>query len=409
MFNNHLMGIPRTLPKSYSRPLWQVNLVNNDLCINRLNIMINRTFLNNLCFSYNNISTGNNIYLFDFHNQHLMNHILYFNIYAISFCPIDSKFNFNIYFDNYSANCFLNNSINLNLIRNGKILYRKPVSCFLKYFNSNYLLDDYYFPKVISYDNIIIKIYNYRTYLTSIFKEFICTELNNCILKIVSYEKTNMNIFPLKFGEKQYSCVINEYMPSSHQLFPILKKYNCSYSNSSNDSKKIFISGLPYNLNLLKKRFNNDDIPFQFIIERIEIENEKNDKNVIIIGNLLDDLEKKNYIFRVFFFFPNITLSCHFQPYHKSVLSYIYCINNANIQFTRILIENQIVHTFHDDIEIILINKETFLKLNLNINLDIKYKRKINNYKIYNLDIYYYLIIILFIILNFKKYNNIIY
>ena len=199
--NNHLMGIPRTLPKSYSRPLWQVNLVNNDLCINRLNIMINRTFLNNLCFSYNNISTGNNIYLFDFHNQHLMNQILYFNIYAYSFCPIDSKFNFNIYFDNYSANCFLNNSINLNPIRNGKILYRKQVSCVMKYFTSNYLLDDYYFPKII-----IIKIYNYRTYLTSIFKEFICPELNNCILKIVSYEKTNINIFPFKFGEKQYSC-----------------------------------------------------------------------------------------------------------------------------------------------------------------------------------------------------------
>jgi len=365
IINNHVMGIPRALPKSKSVPLFKINKVNNDICINKLNILINKTYLKNLCINYKNISTGNTIYLFDFHNQHLINDKLYFDIYAYSFCPIDSKFKFNIYFENYTANCLLNNSMTLNHCINDKILYRRIISCYMSFYAPNYPLNNYYFPKVINKDNLIINIYNYRTYLTAIFKEFFCKELNTCILKIVLYEKSKFNNFIFKINNNQYFCQINENLSVSKYLFPVIKEFNCSYTDSFYESKNIFISGLKSNINILNKTNNNVDFPKQFIIDRIVINNEKLNKNIVIIGNMIDHLANDIYYFSVFFFFPNITLQCYLKPFSKYVKSQICCINDKNVHSTGILIENQIVHTFKDDIEIILINKETLLRLNL--------------------------------------------
>ena len=364
IINDHVMGIPRTLPKSQSIPLFKINKVNNNICINKLNILIEKTYLKNLCINYKDISTGNIIHLFDFHNQHLMNEKLYFDLHAYSFCPIDSKLKFNIYFENYTANCLLNDSINLNPCIINKILYRKIISCSMAFYDPNYPLNNYYFPKAINNDKLIINIYNYRTCLTAIFKEFFCIESNVCILKIVLYEKIKFNNFIFKINNNQYFCQAQENLSVSKYFFPVIKEFNCSYSDSFYELKNNFISGLHGNMNFLNKTNNNADIPKQFIINRIVINNEKLNKNIIIIGNLMDHLANDIYYFSVFFFFPNIILQCYLKPYSKYVQSQICCINDKNIHFSGILIENQIVHTFKEDIEIILINKQTLLRLN---------------------------------------------
>ena len=46
--NNNMQGIKRSLPKIKASPLFKINFINNDKCINKLNIMINTTILNNL-------------------------------------------------------------------------------------------------------------------------------------------------------------------------------------------------------------------------------------------------------------------------------------------------------------------------------------------------------------------------
>ena len=43
-------------------------------------------------------------------------------------------------------------------------------------------LNRFYLPLTVSQDNLILKIYNYRKYLSLIYKEFICLNLKNCIL-----------------------------------------------------------------------------------------------------------------------------------------------------------------------------------------------------------------------------------
>ena len=69
--NNHIMGVSRRLPKSKSSALFDINRNVNDICINKLNIIINNTSLNHLCVSYKNLSTGITIHLFDIHNQNI--------------------------------------------------------------------------------------------------------------------------------------------------------------------------------------------------------------------------------------------------------------------------------------------------------------------------------------------------
>lgn len=69
IFNQNMLGSERKLPKIKAPTLFQSNLINNDICINKLNLMINKTILTNLSVKYKNISTGSAIYLFDIHNQ----------------------------------------------------------------------------------------------------------------------------------------------------------------------------------------------------------------------------------------------------------------------------------------------------------------------------------------------------
>ena len=73
--NDHIIRIKRVQPKTKDNLLFYLNIINNDICIDKLNLFADKIFLKNICVSYNNIQTGNLIYLFDIYNKYQYNNI----------------------------------------------------------------------------------------------------------------------------------------------------------------------------------------------------------------------------------------------------------------------------------------------------------------------------------------------
>ena len=369
-------------------------MINNDICINKLNIMINTTTLNNLCVQYRNISTGNTIYLFNIHNKITKNNILYFDINAYSYCPIYLNNTFEIYFEKYNSLCSF--KISKKNLKNNIL-----ASCIMNQTRKN--LNDYYFPIAKSKDKINIKFCNYRKYLTTIFNNFFCKE-ENCVLQVILYEKLYFNQFLFTYYNKKYLCKIPEIKILTEKNFPQLQKYECKETIFSDNNKKVLISGIHSNFITSKKM--NDAIPNQFIISRLVFENVKQNKQILIIGKLKDNYEKSPFRFMISIFYPKVFLECKIKPNSKYVLSTIYCINDKDIT-PEILIENQIVHSLNNDgNEMLLINEETIIKMSFNEN--IKYKVE-NRFIIYNtkkisiLIKYIILIVLIMMIKSVKK------
>ena len=362
IFNNKVLGIPRKLPRAHDSPLFKINTINNDICINKLNIMINTTILKNLCVPYRNIPTGNSIYLFNIHNKKLINNILYFELFAYSFCPIDTKIKFNIYFENYYASCGFNQSEKLifNYTNN---LHKKSIAiCYMNVTDENL---DFYFPVALSKDKIFINICNYRKYLINIFIDFACQKRNNCILKTILLDKIYYNIFSIIINDKQYSCEVDLKKILLMNDFPVLQKFKCIELNYLENNTKTFISGIPKNLKIKHQIFEYSRIYKQFIVSRITNKITDLKRKTIIIGNLVDDLEQESYNFTINALYPNTTLKCNLKPNSKYVQSKIYCINDFEFN-SEIFIENQIVHLLTNKEELLLINEETYIKIKFN-------------------------------------------
>jgi len=359
--NNNIMGIPRRLPKSESLPLYKINLKNNNICINKLNILINNTFLNNLCVPYRNLSTGTSIYLYDVHNKNIINNKVIFDIYAYSFCPIDDNLNFTIYLNNITAQCFIKQQKKEFLGNNKKI-----ATCEMN--NINQDMDYFLSAKVYSNNNIKINMFNYRKCMTTIFKNFICEEFNNCYLEVLIYENLSFTNYPLLINNKYFSCSLFDKNNFCNEIFPIITKYKCILLNSSNDANftsNNIISGLPPKIKVLNKSIENEIILYKFVILRIALDS--GNKNLIIIGRLLDDLKNDLYNISLNLVYPKITLYCNLRAYSKYVQSNIFCkINDLNITDKEILIENQIVRLINDKSDLLLINEETLIKVNFN-------------------------------------------
>ena len=377
IFNNRVIGIRRKLPKTKDSPLSKINFINNDICLNKLNILINTETLNNLCVPYKNISTGNTIYLFDIHNKTTKNNILYFEIYAYSHCPIDLKIKFKIIFDDNSASC---NFQQLNPIiseKNESLKNNIVASCESNDFLEN--IDDYYFPSIESENNIIIKVFNFRKYLTIIFKNFFCIdEDNNCVLKVILYDGICYDKLRVMINNNHYFCNIKERNISKFD-HPIIKDYKCKLLDYLENKNLTFISGIPKKI-ALKNQKDNNMIPNQFFISKYFVENIKRKGKVIIIGKLSHDLEGKFYRFYMNVFHPNFVLKCKLKPYSKNVNSKIFCINNKKIT-SDILIENQIVHLLNNDEQLLLINKETLIKVGFNRKIKKEKDYPFMNYK----------------------------
>ena len=405
--NNKVMGVKRILPKSHSLPLFDINIINNDICINKLNIMINKAIVNNLCVQYKNIHTGLIIHLFDIHNQVLIRNKSHFDIYAFSYCPINTSLAFNIYFDNYCANCSFNES-KMSFSSNK---YKKEsfiiASCSIDKLDKN--LDDYYFIKAKSKQNLYFNIYNYRTHLTTIFKDFFCYSKNNCILKVILLDKMKIHCFQVRINENYYHCIEQKHKVDIYS-FPVYKLFKCKYLKFTSNIKRIFVSGIPFNISFkkTKKTKNNVIIPYRFIVKRIIADDIYGEKKIIIIGNSIDNLEKSLYNFSINLLFPNHTLHCNLKPYSKFVQSKIYCINSLDIKSYQFLIENQIVKILDCNKELLLINDQTLIKLQLKIK-ERKYKIKNDEYlekvlkKCFNKTINIILFLLIIIIIKFKQ------
>ena len=403
--SNKINGVFRRLPKSTSAPLFNINLINNDICIKKLNIIINKTTLNNLCVFYRDIQTGKSIYLFDIYDEKKINNKLTFNINCYSYCPMEKPLKFNIIFGDYIANCF-SNKLKLNFTNE----YFKEkdyvsASCIINKFDLNLnFINNYYFPIANSTNNLFINIYNYKIYLTNIYKNFVCQNSNNCVLTTILLEKDKLYNFSISINDKHYICNLIEKNNNSVLIYPKIQEYHCNLLRFLFYKTKTYISGLPFGR--IIKSYKNNLIPKQFIISRIAIENEKNNKNIIIIGRINEDLNQDFYNFSVTFLFPRYSLQCSLKPNSKYVQSIIYCINNEEIN-SKILIENQIVTSFEKNEEILLINEITLTRLYFNKNNDIM---KSNCNLILMDDLFYINIYIMYIhnliIYKIKNYIN---
>ena len=380
IFNTMLLGISRELPKTDAKPLYKINFVNNDICLNKLNILINNTILNNLCVKYRNIQTGTSIYLFNIHNENKINDKLFFNIHVYSYCPIDKNLMFNITFDKLKAYCFFDEAKQFLNGNNFKEYNSMVASCYMN--ESRYDLNNYYFPKAESENNLTIKIYNYRTHITTIFRNFICKEVNNCILKVIAYESLPKSQILFFLKNNSYLCNLDEYLPFLKNSFPSIRQFKCILSENHYNMSKIIISGIPSNLQSITKIINDDKIPNQFKITRVINSKKDGKKVIIIIGKLENNLNEDLFNLSIKFIYPNLTLNCSLKSSSNSVQSKIYCINHKNWN-KKILIENHIAYSTIDNKELLLINSETFIKLDFNRSIKKTYLLSNNKRKDY--------------------------
>ena len=365
IFNTRLMGLQKSILEPNSTTLFEINHVYNDICINKLNIMINKFFLQNLCVPYRGIPTGSVIFLFDIHNKKIFKDIIYFELYAYSFCPIDNNINFTINFENCSSFCFINQSKSFDFDINIKKKNASIATCYMKkQGNNSENIEEYYFPSVQSKDNIIIKIYNYRKYSTIIFRDFICEKINNCFLYTIIYEEIHFNRIPIRINNQQYSCIIMETDKFLSNKLPKLIKFKCTTFDLFLIKEKYFVSGIPNKIHIKDKMLDNYFIPNQFIASEIIFENDNLTKQIIINGKLTDNPKKDIYYFSLNILYPQHNLKCKLKANSKFVQSKIYCNNDISIE-KNIFIENQLIYSNIDGEEILLINEETFIKINI--------------------------------------------
>ena len=80
----------------------------------KLNVNISNTIIKKCCIHYKNIQTGLTIYLFNIDNiVSKKDEITTFNIDAFSFCPINNKLTFKIFFNYSIANCLFNSPFSI--------------------------------------------------------------------------------------------------------------------------------------------------------------------------------------------------------------------------------------------------------------------------------------------------------
>ena len=326
--------------------------------IRKLEISISHTIVKNLCVSYRGIQTGLTLFLFHIHNI-IMNNNTRFDINAYSFCDIDKRLKFYIYFEKSKAKCIFNNVKNFNVNNSNNLI----ASCTLDGIYND--LNEYYFPKAYSKNNISINIYNYRKYLTIIFNNFYCEKKNICILNTFFYQNASKGYnIEISINDTQYICKLKEDVIYLNNIFPVMKDFKCE-SNPKSASKKIYVSGLPSKFWI--PPLNKSNISNIFIVSRIA--NDIFYKKIFIIGRLYDNLEINLNYFSIELVYPKITLICSLPSISKYAQAHIYCHANIN---SNILMENQIIYTKNHSFKLLLINEETFLIKDKIINLNLK-------------------------------------
>lgn len=348
--NNNINGLSVSMPKINSLSLFDYNKIINNKYIKNINIAINHTLLNNLCVSFKNIQTGLTIYLFNIHNIFNIKNSTKFDIYSLSYCPIDENINFNIYFNRSLAYCNIKNT----KLNNFKIsnLYIINVTCIINELISNF--DNFYFPKVINYENDIhINICNIRKYLTIIFGDFHYRKL-----KAIFYQNASKGYKTfIKINNISFSCTLKNDVVLLNNNIPILETFFCKKLLNFN-VKTNYVSGVPKYFWTQRRLKNN--ILNQFIILRIVKEFIDSKYFIIIIGKLFDNLKNDLHNILINIFYPNLILKCNLNLTSKNIQAYIYCLIEKEIN-SDIIIENQIIYSNNSEDNLLLINKETLI------------------------------------------------
>ena len=359
--NNLINGIPRKSAKIKGNPLFSINLVQNDICINKLNLEIKKTIVKNLCIPFKKFKTGLTIYIFNIHNIKISNHITYFSLNLFSYCPLDFKIYFNIFFEKIKSYCVFFPNIDYTLKKQN---FKKIAYCSINKEIKNF--NDYLFPKAsIKNHHINLIINNYRKYIPIIFNDFDCENQINCNLKAIFLIGTKKNqTLEIKINKNNYKCFIDKKEDYFEGQFPIMKSLTC-YKIENND-KKNTIYGLSF-INHSSKKSDNI-ISTLFYIYYITVDN-YNDRNKIIInGRLSDNLFTNLLNINIDFVYPNMTLDCFINSTTKFVKAQIYCFNKYNIKInSNFLIENQIAYSKTNKKSLLLINEETLILKEANL------------------------------------------
>ena len=403
-------GIQNVTSKIMSYPLFKSNILINDININKLNIDISNNIIRNCCIQYKNIKTGLIIYLFNIKNINIKKeNKTYFDIEAFSFCPINDKLEFQIFFNKSIANCFFKKSysmvyINFNIYKTKKIL---KATCSLDGKIKN--IDEYYFPFAKSKKILHLNIYNKRKYLYLIFKNFYCKHSFKCILTVLSYKNMEKgNKINININNHYYICILNNRINYLNNNIPIIANFSCQKLFFNYNFHQTHISGIKFiSMNKIENSINY--IPNQFVITQIFIENTNNYTAILIKGKLYENLTKDLNNFTIFVTYPKLDLNCYLKNTSKFIQSNMKCYTKNKI-YGKILIENQIIINSDNNEKLILLNKITLFQnyeiITNDLSKDNKnyYLTKINIFIKKN--IYPNLCFFSFIILIFLKYNK---
>ena len=394
------MNIKNITSKVINTPLYNINIIMNDININKINIDISNKIIINYCVQYKNIKTGLIIYLFNIDNIFVKNNdITIFNIEAYSFCPINNNIKFQIYFGNYIADCFFNNNFSIIKQNSIKIKTKKilKATCSINKTITNF--DDYYFPVAQSKTIKNIYIYNKRMYLTIIFKDFYCINKYKCYITSFFYKNRNKGYkINVKIFNNFYLCILNNDVIYLNNNIPIIGNFKCIKKFFYNTFNKHLIGGIPK----VEIKNKTNDFPNQFFISRIIINNDiGNYTQIIIKGKLYENLKKNLNDLIIHAIYPKLNLICNLKNSTNYIQSNIYCYAKCKINKT-LLIENQIIYSKDYKESLLLINKLTLYQnyeiINIHNNFYIKPFTKFKQaYFIYSKIIYLILLILLFI------------
>ena len=359
-----MMGLKNPkISKRQNNPLYKSNIFINNININKLNIDISNKININFCVRYKNIKSGLFIHLFNINNINIKSHNkTFFDIEAYSYCPIDNKLKFKIFFNTLIiANCSFNNSYsivykNFNIYKTKKILKAK---CSLDGQIKN--LDEYYFPIAKSNDTLYLNIYNKRKYFYFIFQNFYCKNSFKCILTVLCYKNIGKgHKIDIQINKKSYICLLNNKIIYFNNHIPIIAKFSCKKLFFNYKFHQAPIGGINY-LSINKNNNFIDFIPNQFTISKIFIENKLNYTIIFIKGNLCKNLIKDFNNLTIFATYPKLNLTCHLKNSSKYIQSIIKCFTKKRIK-GEILIENQIIYNHKYDEKLVILNKITLLQ-----------------------------------------------
>ena len=416
--NENLLGLnsPNISSKVTPDSLFFNNSLLNDDNINKINIDISDEIIRNICIQYKNIKTGLTIHLFNIYNiKNIRANLSFFNIDAYSYCPINSNFIFQIYFNKAIAFCFFNNSYSIIDFNFTKYNTSKLLQSICSINQSITNFDEYYFPVAKSNNISNINIYNKRKYVSIILKDFFCVNSHICTLIAFFFKNKKKGYeIDVKLSNINFFCKLNDEVIYLNNNIPIIANFSCRKIYFSNKAlNEILIGGTSFTkIRRIKNNgiLNIDDnekkmAQNQFIINKVNINLRENYEEVIIKGQLLENLLNDMYELNIYTSYPKMKLKCFLKKSSKYIQSIIKCYTKNKINVKEILIENQIAYNKNYTENLLLLDRLTLYQ-NYEIINEEHFKKSFNNNHIIN-NIYfinsYYYIFMIFISLKFIK------